>query len=192
MSEREPITNPRMVELPLQDQNQEKTLYFAGNDRMVFVTPDGILTIENSNIIPPESPIVSFPHNELEQYQVKTAEIPYTTRDGRKEKGTYMAFEDGMGFVTSETVLFVRNADIIPSLGKISARNEQEGKTILTARQTSIINFVAKGYTNKEIGTILGISKHTVKAQLDRAFDRLHVTNRTEAVLEALKNGILY
>lgn len=52
-------------------------------------------------------------------------------------------------------------------------------------REQQMLLFLAQGYTNKEIAICLEISPNTVKTHLKRLFDKLEVSNRTQAVSEA-------
>jgi len=52
----------------------------------------------------------------------------------------------------------------------------------LTEREMQILDWVAKGKTNPEIGSILNISAFTVKNHMQRMFKKLNVTNRAQAV----------
>ncbi len=52
----------------------------------------------------------------------------------------------------------------------------------LSVREREIMDWVRKGKTNQEIGTILDISAFTVKNHLQRIFKKLGVFNRTQAV----------
>lgn len=56
----------------------------------------------------------------------------------------------------------------------------------LTHRESEILNWVAQGKTNPEIGTILGISPRTVQKHLERVYKRLGVENRHAAMRMAL------
>jgi NarL family two-component system response regulator LiaR len=58
-----------------------------------------------------------------------------------------------------------------------------------TPRQAQIITLVAAGRTNEEIATSLFIHVKTVEGQLRRLFDRYDVTNRTELVMVAEREG---
>jgi len=57
----------------------------------------------------------------------------------------------------------------------------------LSAREMEILDLVAKGLTNKEIGPKLNISYDTVRAHLRNIYERLHVRCRTEAVMKYTK-----
>ena len=51
----------------------------------------------------------------------------------------------------------------------------------LTQREQAVVGLVAEGKRNKEIALTLGISKATVENHLHHIFQKLGVTNRTEA-----------
>lgn len=52
----------------------------------------------------------------------------------------------------------------------------------LTPREIQIAELVARGLTNKEIGTQLWITQNSVKQALKRMFRKLEVSSRTEMV----------
>lgn len=51
----------------------------------------------------------------------------------------------------------------------------------LTAREREVLDLVARGMTNKEIGAALNVAENTVRAHLRNILDKLHVHNRTQA-----------
>jgi two-component system, NarL family, response regulator len=61
----------------------------------------------------------------------------------------------------------------------------------LTAREIAVMGLVARGMTNREIGTALAMGEETVKAHLKHVFAKLDVTDRTEAALIALQRGLI-
>jgi len=61
----------------------------------------------------------------------------------------------------------------------------------LTARERSIIEFIAKGRSNKEIARELGITPETIKTHLKRIFQKLSAESRTQAVVRAQSLGML-
>lgn len=61
----------------------------------------------------------------------------------------------------------------------------------LTGRETEILKAAAKGASNREIGEVLGLSARTVQAHLGNIFNKLDVSSRTEAIVKALKQGLL-
>lgn len=61
----------------------------------------------------------------------------------------------------------------------------------LSKREVDVLNQVATGLSNKQIARRLGISEKTVRNHLSRVFNKLRVANRTEAVLSAMRVGVL-
>ncbi|MCG3157609.1 MAG: Response regulator protein VraR [bacterium] len=57
----------------------------------------------------------------------------------------------------------------------------------LSRREQEILSYLAKGFLYKEIATTLGISIETVRTHLHKIYEKLHVHNRTEAVLKYLQ-----
>jgi two-component system NarL family response regulator len=61
----------------------------------------------------------------------------------------------------------------------------------LSPRQKEILEKLADGKTNKEIGALLGITEGTVKVQLNHIFQKLGTSNRTEAITKGLQRGLV-
>ena len=59
----------------------------------------------------------------------------------------------------------------------------------LTPREAEVLAWVAQGKTNRETGTILGMSTRTVQKHLEHVFDKLGVESRTGAILRAWQAG---
>ena len=62
-------------------------------------------------------------------------------------------------------------------------------KDTLTPRELEVLNLVIKGYHNPKISELLCISEHTVKAHLASIYEKLHVTNRIQAIIRFLKDN---
>jgi two-component system, NarL family, response regulator len=61
----------------------------------------------------------------------------------------------------------------------------------LTPRELATLRLMAEGKSNKEVANELGISERTVKTHLGHLFEKLGVTNRTEAVKVATRRGLV-
>lgn len=83
-----------------------------------------------------------------------------------------------------------------PRVGAVLLSERQENRAgsaagaKLSERETDVLRLVTAGRLNKQIARELGISEKTVKAHLTRVFDRLGVTDRTQAALWAEREGI--
>jgi DNA-binding NarL/FixJ family response regulator len=72
-------------------------------------------------------------------------------------------------------------------LGRMRAPAEEA----LSPRELEILQAVARGLSNKDIGRELHVSEATVKTHLLRLFGKLAVADRTAAVTVALERGII-
>lgn len=60
----------------------------------------------------------------------------------------------------------------------------------LTEREVDILKLVARGLANQEIADKLIISERTVRTHISHILDKLHLANRTQAALYALRQGL--
>lgn len=61
----------------------------------------------------------------------------------------------------------------------------------LTPRELSILQLMAQGKTNQEIASALFLASGTIKNNVSQILSKLHANDRTQAVLAALKRGIV-
>jgi len=62
--------------------------------------------------------------------------------------------------------------------------------TPLTEREVEVLKLVAQGLSNHEIGETLVIADRTVSKHVSSIIEKLHVSNRTQVALYALKEGL--
>lgn len=60
----------------------------------------------------------------------------------------------------------------------------------LTDRETEVLRLVAKGFDNQEIAEKLFIAEVTVRTHISRILSKLHLANRVQATLYALREGL--
>ncbi|MFC1974952.1 response regulator [Chloroflexota bacterium] len=60
----------------------------------------------------------------------------------------------------------------------------------LTEREVEVLKLVARGLTNQEIAEMLVISERTVGNHIGNILNKLHLANRTQAALYALRQGL--
>jgi len=61
----------------------------------------------------------------------------------------------------------------------------------ITPRELEVLQLVARGLSNREIGETLFVSENTVKTHCSRAFDKLGARRRTEAVKRSKELGLI-
>lgn len=62
----------------------------------------------------------------------------------------------------------------------------------LSSREREVLSLLARGHSNKEIATRLGITEATVKCHVSVILMRLQVNDRTQAVVAALQKGLVH
>ena len=61
----------------------------------------------------------------------------------------------------------------------------------LSERETEILTFIAKGLKRNEVAKLLELSPNTIAAHLKRIYNKLNVSTRAEATMEALRLGLV-
>jgi DNA-binding NarL/FixJ family response regulator len=61
----------------------------------------------------------------------------------------------------------------------------------LSPRELEVLQLLGGGLSNKEIGARLGVVEGTVKIHVANIFGKLRVSDRTQALIEAIKRGIV-
>ncbi|MEU4423551.1 response regulator transcription factor [Actinoplanes sp. NPDC024001] len=112
---------------------------------------------------------------------VEAGAIGYLLKDATREQLVDAIHAAARG----ETVLAPRVAQ------RLVARMRQPAPVTLTVREAEVLNGVADGLSNGDIGKRLVIAEATVKTHLLRIFAKLDVSDRTHAVVVALDRNLI-
>lgn len=142
------------------------------------VTAIGILAASN-----PEIAVIAL--TTFQEPQQVTAALAagargYLVKDVEPEvlvAGIRAAINGGAPLSPSVAAQLIRNASTQPSSG-----------ATLTQRERQILRLIVGGQSNKQIGRELGISEKTVKSHCGRLFQRINVSDRTQAAVWATKH----
>jgi DNA-binding NarL/FixJ family response regulator len=105
-----------------------------------------------------------------------------------------------MGYLLKDAV----PEELIPTIREVYAGRRSLSSTVearlearmrqptLTLREVQVLELLAKGMRNKEIAGELAISGETARAHVRSIFVKLQVHDRTAALAEALRRGIVY
>ncbi|HDX9589805.1 TPA: response regulator transcription factor [Bacillus pseudomycoides] len=99
--------------------------------------------------------------------------------------------------VASIIAVYQGNANFHPKvtpalLGRqATAEIKQDHLSMLTKREKEVLREIAKGRSNKEIAVALHITEQTVKTHVSNVLAKLHVEDRTQAALYAVKHGVV-
>lgn len=77
------------------------------------------------------------------------------------------------------------------SLSRRAENRQQLPGPVLTTRELEVLRLVAKGMSNREVAEKLYISENTVKNHVRNILEKLHLHNRMEAVIYAVKERLL-
>lgn len=135
---------------------------------------------------------------EIRAWQPEARILMLTTFDG--DTDIHRAIQAGaQGYVLKSST----GDKLIPAVRAVAAGEKWIPKEVasrlasrklfeeLTARELQVLQQMAKGLANKEIGDVLNITGHTVKDHLKNILAKLRVADRTEAVTVALQRGII-
>lgn len=127
-------------------------------------------------------------HNEIE-YLLRAVDIGID--------GYVLKDSDAYELIRAVTSVYEGDKFIQPSLipllnSKLIARDlDAERLEQLSKREIEVLKLVAVGMFNKEIGVELGISERTVKNHLSSIFKKIDSSDRTQAAVFAIRNGLV-
>jgi NarL family two-component system response regulator LiaR len=117
---------------------------------------------------------------------VQAGALGYLLKDSSPEE-LVQAINDvcaGTPFLDPEIAL-----KVIQELNRPLA-NRRPTEDPLTPREIEILRMVSRGLTNNDIAEILVVSERTVRTHISNILGKLHLANRTQAALYALRKGI--
>jgi DNA-binding NarL/FixJ family response regulator len=74
---------------------------------------------------------------------------------------------------------------------ELAMRMSERAFSPLSERETAVLALIAKGQSNKEIASTLGVTEGTVKLHVTNLLAKLEVNARTEALVVAVQRGII-
>lgn len=74
---------------------------------------------------------------------------------------------------------------------EIAMRVGERALARLSARELEVLQLLGRGLSNKEMAAQLGVVEGTVKIHITSIFGKLGVLDRTQALIEAIKRGII-
>ncbi|MFQ5873695.1 MAG: response regulator [Dehalococcoidia bacterium] len=153
---------------------------------LVMPRMDGVTTIRQIRDLSPSTRILvltSFSEDDKVFPAIKAGAHGYLMKD---VKPTELA-ESIRSVYREEPSL---HPEIAKKLMDQLSKGEGGAEDRLTARETEVLLLIAKGYSNKEIAAALQVSEKTVKTHVSNILQKLHLSDRTQAALYAIRQRI--
>ena len=124
--------------------------------------------------------------------------IVLTTYDG--DEDIYRGLQAGaQGYLLKDAkpnellnaIRIVHNGQQYVSLTVARKLVERMNNPVLSERELEVLRLMAQGLSNQDIGTALNIGESTVKSHVTRILSKLEVSDRTQAVIVAVKRGLV-
>jgi DNA-binding NarL/FixJ family response regulator len=80
---------------------------------------------------------------------------------------------------------------VLDRFAELSRQAQSGPPDVLSERELEVLKWMAKGDANKEIAAQLNITDSTVKTHISNIFQKLGAKDRTEAVMNAMRRGII-
>jgi NarL family two-component system response regulator LiaR len=147
---------------------------------------DGLATIPKIREIAPSTRILVVTGFSDKVYQaIKAGALGYILKDATREQLVQAIREVAQGRASLQPSIAVKLIQEInhPSEAPYTADP-------LTRRELETIRLIARGLSNQEIAGELFVNERTIAKYVSSILDKLHLANRTQAALYALREGI--
>ncbi len=150
----------------------------------------GVASLQKVRDAAPNVRVIVYTSHHEEEYIIRAAELGvdgYLLKGSPKEEivNAVRSVHDG-GTAIESTVA----AKLMRHMNKASKKTSEPAVSF-SKREKQVLELLAQGKTNREIGEALFISESTVKFHVHAILNKLDATNRTEAVSLAAKLGVI-
>jgi two-component system, NarL family, response regulator LiaR len=155
---------------------------------MQMPNQDGLTTIPKIKEYVPSTRILvvtGFAENDLVYQAIKAGALGYILKDATRDQLLQAIRDVAQGRASLQPSIAVKLIQEInhPSEALYTADP-------LTRRELDTIRLIARGLSNQEIAAELVVNERTIAKYVSSILDKLHLANRTQAALYALREGI--
>ena len=155
---------------------------------MAMPLQDGLTTIPRIREFLPDVCILvltSFAESDLVYQAIKAGALGYMLKDATRAQ-LIQSIRD-----VAEGKAFIHPSIAMKVIQEFDEKDGQcEGLAVLTQRELDTLKLIARGYSNQEIALFLHVHERTIAKYVSNILQKLQVTNRTQAALYAVRNGI--
>ena len=142
---------------------------------------DGIETLEKLRVEFPEARVLMLTSSEAAEdvrHALLAGALGYITKEVRRPE-----------LIAAIRAVFRGEKAISETIARELAASD-EASTI-SRRETEVLGLLRQGFTNGEIGRLLGITERTAKAHVAALLSKLNAADRAEAVARGFERGLL-
>jgi NarL family two-component system response regulator LiaR len=155
---------------------------------LVMPEVDGVAAIREIRKISPKTQVLvltSFADDERVFSSIEAGALGYLMKDA-SPRDVIQAIQD----------VFEGKPVLHPEIAKklmheVSSAHEEPLIERLTPREREVLTLIVKGYSNQEMACELMISEKTVKTHVSNILSKLHLADRTQAAVYALREGLV-
>jgi NarL family two-component system response regulator LiaR len=183
------------IEVVGQAEDGAQTLELARQTRpdvvlldLVMPRQDGLTTIPMLRAAVPETRILvltSFAENERVFQAIKAGALGYLLKDATWKQLLQAIHDVAEGKASLHPSIALKLMQEISNPSETPAFSEQ-----LTLREKETLQLIGRGMSNKEIAAKLHVNERTVAKKVSSILQKLHLANRTQAALYAVREGI--
>jgi len=155
---------------------------------LVMPGQDGLTAIPLIKEVSPKTCILvvtSFADNDRVYQAIKAGALGYILKDATREQLLQAIRDVAQGRASLQPSIAVRLIQEINHPSELLYTADP-----LTRRELETLRLIARGLSNQEIATELVVHERTIAKYVSSILDKLHLANRTQAALYALREGI--
>jgi two-component system, NarL family, response regulator LiaR len=157
---------------------------------MVMPQMDGVETTRRIRQVSPRTQVIIFTSFHQDEHvfpAIQAGAISYILKDARPDEIAAAVRKAARG----EAVLHPKVASRLVQQLQGQGKNQHNPFTELSERELQVLELIARGLSNQDIGTRLFISEKTVKSHVSNILSKLHLSDRTQAAVFAWQQGIM-
>ncbi len=155
---------------------------------MVMPVQDGLTTIPRLRTISPDSRILvltSFAESDRVYQAIKAGALGYMLKDTTRLQLLQSIRDVACGQASIHPSIAMKVIHEYDHSTELAMTNET-----LTRRELEALRLIARGLSNQEIAATLVVHERTIAKYVSNILNKLHVANRTQAALYAIREGL--